>query len=289
MKHVFSTSAEVAHLWAHQTQDNARCRNASFDGFKYYSYSTVIAEIRRNDRGEELVLLCVSNYSSTTTTHKYEVRRAVSHMNLIEVNHVRAILSDHDNNYRDFLARYQSLMDLASRARQRKDMYLRDAASIVADMDSYAKFFSLEWALPTSLENATELKANYAAEQDRLDRERRAKREADQAENLALWLAGGDNRNFDALKLRIKNDEIQTSHGANIPLDHALKIWLVIHRAHILGRPFVPSPERAIHLGHYRFNSFENDVLTVGCHRIPYTEIERMAQQLGLMEEVCTS
>lgn len=289
MKHVFNTSAEVAHLWAHQTQDNARCRNASFDGFKYYSYSTVIAEIRRNDRGEELVLLCVRNYSSTTTTHKYEVRRAVNHMNLIEVNHVRAILSDHDINYRDFLDRYESLMDLASRARQRKDMYLRDAASIVADMDSYAKFFSLEWALPTSLENATELKANYAAEQDRLDRERRAKREADQAENLALWLAGGDSRSFDALKLRIKDGEIQTSHGANIPIDHALKVWPAIHRAHILGRTFVPSQERAIHLGHYRFNSFENDVLIVGCHRIPYTEIERMAQQLGLLEEVCTS
>lgn len=284
MKHVFNTSAEVAHLWAHQSQDNARCRNASFDGFRYYSYSTVIARIQHNNRGEELMLLCVDNYSHTTSKHKYEVRRAVSHKKIIEVQDVNAILSGHDINYKDFLNRYQSLMDLASRARKRKDMYLSAAAGIVTDMDSYAKFFDIEWALPTSLENATELKADYAAEQVRLDRERRAKREADQAENLALWLAGGDNRSFSVLKLRIKDGEIQTSHGANIPVEHALKVWPVLYRAHTLGKPFVPRQEHAIHLGHYRFNSFENDVLTVGCHRIPYTEIERMAIQLKLVE-----
>ena len=291
MKHVFNTSVEVAHLWAHQTQDDARCRNASFNGFKYYSYSTVIAEIRRNNRGEELVLLCVDNYSRTTAKHKYEVRRAVSHKKIIAVQVVGAILSDHDINYRAFLRRYEDLTDLASRARQRKAEYLGKAASIAKDMGEYAAFFDLVWNVPSPDENisATQLLAEYEVWRQQEDEKRRAKREAEQAENLALWLVGGDNRSFDALKLRIKGDEIQTSHGANIPIDHALKVWPVIYRAHTSGKPFVPSQKRTIHLGHYRFNSFRNDVLTVGCHRIPYTEIERMAQQLGLLEETCTS
>ena len=286
MKHVSNTSAEVAHLWANQVQYDARCRNATFNGFKFYSYSTVIAEIRRNDRGEELVLLCVGNYSNTTSKHKYEVRRAVSHKKIIEVQEVNAILSGHDVNYRAFLRRHEDLTDLASRARQRKAEYLGKAASITKDMAEYAAFFDLVWTVPSPDENisATQLLAEYEVWRLQEDEKRHAKREADQAENLALWLAGGDNRSFSALKLRIKDGEIQTSHGANIPIEHALKVWPVLYRAHTLGKPFVPRQEHAIHLGHYRFNSFENDVLTVGCHRIPYTEIERMAIQLKLVE-----
>lgn len=290
MKRVFSSAADVAHLWANQTQDDARCRNASFDGPKFYSYSTVIAEIRRNDAGEELVLLCTANYSSTTSGHKYDVRRAANHKTIIEVSNVRAVLTDHDINYRDFLDRYATEMDLASRARQRKDMYLSNAASIVTDMAAYAKFFGFSWVLPSSLENAAKLKADYAAEQNRLDQERRAKQIAEQAEQLQLWLEGGPrNRYFADMRLRIKDDSIQTTQGADIPIDHAIKIWPILYKAHQSGKAVIPSQERTIHLGHYRFNSFENDVLTVGCHRIPYGEIERMAAQLGLLEEACTS
>lgn len=287
MRHVFPTSAEVAHIWASQSQDDARCRNASFSGFKYYSYSTVIAEIRRNEMGQELVLLCTDNYSSTTCKHKYEVRRAVSHMRVIEVAEVQAILSDHEVNYRAFLRTHEDLIDLASRARQRKNEYLGKAASIVRDMTEYAAFFGLTWNVPAPEDNisSTQLLADYEAWRTQQDLERRTKRIAEQAENMALWLAGGDNRyGFDDFRLRIKDDEIQTSHGANIPVDHAVKIWPLLHKAHKSGKPFTPSIERTIHLGQYRLNGFADDVLTVGCHRIPYSEVERMAEQLGLLE-----
>jgi acyl-coenzyme A synthetase/AMP-(fatty) acid ligase len=40
--------------------------------------------------------------------------------------------------------------------------------------------------------------------------------------------------------------------------------------------------DRLIRLGHYTVQGFADDVLTVGCHQIPYFEIERIAAQLGL-------
>lgn len=285
MKRVFNTSPEVAHLWAHQVQDDARCRNASFKGFKFYSYSTVIAEIRRNDMGRELVLISDYNYSSTTNKHIGDVFRAASHMKIIRVAEPTAILSDHDINYRAFLQRHADITDLASRARQRKGQYLSQANNIIQDMTDYAEFFGFEWAIPSADESATELLAAYEERREQEDQKRRAKRAAEEAEGMAKWLAGEDTRfTFHEMKLRIKGDEIQTSYGANIPVEHAIKVWPLLEKAHKTGKPLLPSPERSIHLGHYRLNSFQNDELTVGCHRIPYSELARMAEQLNLTE-----
>lgn len=285
MKRVFNTSAEVAHLWAHQVQDDARCRNASFEGFKFYSHSTVIAQIRRNDMGRELVLISDYNYSATTTKHKGDVFRTASHMKIISVAEPTAILSDHDVNYRAFLRRHEDITDLASRARQRKGQYLSQANNIAKDMADYAEFFSLEWNIPNKDKSAIELLAAYEVWREQEDQKRRVKRAAEEAEGMAKWLAGEDTRfTFHEMRLRIKGDEIQTSYGATIPIEHAVKVWPLLHRAHNSGKPLLPSPERSIHLGHYKLNSFENDVLTVGCHRIPYSELARMAEQLNLTE-----
>lgn len=292
MKRVFNTASEVSHLWANQVQDNARCRNARFDGTKFYSYSTVIADIHTNVRGDELVLICNDNYSMTTSKHKRYVAQAANHKDVLYVDLVSPDERGHDSNYCGFMERHAKLIDQASRARENKGYHLQQANSLLRSMTDYAQFFDIVWAMPAEVEGVDEiiaaatikLKAKIA-NQDARNEVLSAKRAVLEIEQLEIWLAGGITQTrFARLALRIKNDEIQTSHGANIPLDHALKVWPVIYRAHILGRPFIPSQERAIHLGHYRFNSFQDDVLTVGCHRIPYSEIERMASQLGLLE-----
>ena len=76
MRHVY-TSREVAHLWAHQSQDSARnaSNSISFDGVRFYSYSTAIACII-----DGVVYVSSDNMSVTTSKHIGYALRATRHM-----------------------------------------------------------------------------------------------------------------------------------------------------------------------------------------------------------------
>lgn len=76
----FVSSHEIARLWAHQSQPEARCPSAmSFRGKDFYSYATIIASIATNPKGEKAFLLNDWKYSITTTRHQSDVRRAIPH------------------------------------------------------------------------------------------------------------------------------------------------------------------------------------------------------------------
>jgi hypothetical protein len=71
--------------------------------------------------------------------------------------------------------------------------------------------------------------------------------------------------------LRIVGDEIETSRGAFVPVRHAIRAW------EHLKRHELPTDR----IGEYHADSFQGDVLAIGCHRIAFAEIERIARQLG--------
>ncbi len=81
MKHVFETS-QVAHIWAHQSQNEGRNagNNFYFKGQTIYSYGShfPIATIVGHD-----VLLTMRTYSNTTSGHVWNVKGAISHKNII--------------------------------------------------------------------------------------------------------------------------------------------------------------------------------------------------------------
>lgn len=81
--------------------------------------------------------------------------------------------------------------------------------------------------------------------------------------------------------LRIKNGMVETSKGISIDISEASRLWPIIKRMKITGnyhRDLVN--DSGSH--QWVINSFENDILTVGCHSICYSEIEQIAIQLGL-------
>jgi hypothetical protein len=87
-----------------------------------------------------------------------------------------------------------------------------------------------------------------------------------------------------ACMLRVNGDQIETSQGARIPLDHAPRIWRLVQACREVGRPYARPEQRSFseHAGTYAIDSIsaEGD-LKVGCHNIPYAELERMARTLG--------
>ena len=133
-----------------------------------------------------------------------------------------------------------------------------------------------------NIDDLQELAIKADKEAKALEKVRKAERIKQQAEALENWRSGQDVRNnFELTALRIKDDEIQTTRGARIPLDHAIKFWGLIKSWHDKGVSYVKD-HHSIHLGNYSVNRFENDVLTVGCHSIPYSEIQIIANQLKL-------
>lgn len=80
MRYVFPT-AEIPHLWAHQTQSDARNPqgNLFFEGRTIYSYrrSWPLARIYQKKDGTRLVLGNADRCSVTTTGHASKVRRAI--------------------------------------------------------------------------------------------------------------------------------------------------------------------------------------------------------------------
>lgn len=79
--------------------------------------------------------------------------------------------------------------------------------------------------------------------------------------------------------LRIKNGEIETSKGIKIELTESERLWRLIKVFHNGGQ-FQHDLALDVTGHRWAFNRYENDILTVGCHRIAYSEMESIAKQL---------
>lgn len=80
--------------------------------------------------------------------------------------------------------------------------------------------------------------------------------------------------------LRIKNNEIETSKGIKITQTEAERLWRLIKVFHDGGQ-FKHDLVLDVTGQRWAFNRYENDILTAGCHRIAYSEMEGVARQLG--------
>ena len=80
--------------------------------------------------------------------------------------------------------------------------------------------------------------------------------------------------------LRIKNGKIETSKGIKVELTEAERLWRLIKVFHNGGQ-FQHDLALDVTGHRWAFNRYENDILTAGCHRIAYNEMESIAKQLG--------
>lgn len=288
MRTKYSSNLELSHIWANdpdpsigKSANSMSCQNG-----KLYSYATCIAEIIGNT-----VIFNDASYSNTTSKHQSLARSAARHYKALYIEIPQRGLDSLSMNQRDFneiIVEYNErkaseYLVKASNARksETETVYLGTAHNIFSSLVEYAKLLGLEYDAP-DLESLKESATKAYEQAKALEKIRRAERIKAQAEALENWRAGLDVRNFfEVTALRIKEDQIETTKGARIPVDHAIKFWGLIKSWHEKGVSYVKD-HHSIHLGNYSVNRFENDVLTVGCHSIPYSEIESIAHQLRL-------
>lgn len=80
--------------------------------------------------------------------------------------------------------------------------------------------------------------------------------------------------------IRIKGNIIETSKQIKIGIAEARKLWRAVSAMH-RGAEFRHGLVEDVTGRQWSLNRYENDLLTAGCHRIAYNEMERIAKQLG--------
>lgn len=126
-----------------------------------------------------------------------------------------------------------------------------------------------------------------AAEKER----RRIEAERLEAERRQAWLDGQGTGHFSdpdgGALLRIEGDgdsaELVTSHGARVPLAHAIKAFRFVKLIREKGGHWQRNG-RTVRVGHYQIDSIDPAGFNAGCHRINWPEIERVAKLAGVFD-----
>lgn len=101
-------------------------------------------------------------------------------------------------------------------------------------------------------------------------------------ELLSHWINIPSQYDYNAI-LRIKNKKIETSMGITVRIDEAKRLWALVERFHANATNFHHDLVHDANNHNWSINSYKNDILTAGCHRIAYPEMEGIARQLGLI------
>lgn len=296
MKTVFSSHNEVAHIWATQSQAQGRASRVFFEGQIIYSYGYHFPVARFAPEYGDIVLFTSRGYSSSTGKHKSLIRAAIPSTYQV------IYCDDPTRSELHNLEKWRAAVEW-----MRRDFGLKKhkisrgnlAVEIFKTCESAAiychalKIDAPEWINESDdemiareyvyeLAKAREIKKAAA----RAEYEKQMALEA--GERMALWISGENvyqgGFQFLPTALRIKAESIQTSRGASIPVSDALKIWPLLLRAKNSGR-MIEAGLHSINLGPYRFNSFNGQTLIVGCHQIEWDQLEKMADQLNLLEK----
>lgn len=276
---------------------------------------------KRLGKNPGVVLKTSRSYSNTTAKHLNYVSRAINHcITIYADNPVPTSNTDHEDNIARMIRGIQALAE--QQAKAVKASYTGSINSAIDNLDKYVTLFALRknkqlrtmlgyyndplaWAkiagvdlVKAEAKNAKRL-ANIAAEESAKEFARVKRLE--QIKHLTPlavkhWRQGGGINDRLPVPdvseqwfyvssviyelptmLRLKGNEIETSRQARISVETAKRIW-----------PSLQAKQNPGDVEGYRGVGFNHAVeFVIGCHRIPYCELELMAIELGLVETPC--
>lgn len=318
MKTVMSNDM-VAHVWAHQTQDYARTSNGNcrFEGPVLYSYATPIANI------VDGVALVSSNRYSPTTGGKhmpgYSVLDGVRSWFTVpfigawggratQVDYRYSWPERHAANLAWMLERYTGIVATFKRQRSFWFANAQDVATYLEDNYAkearrYADVFGLPAPVLNTIADGDSIwqaklardtpEAIAKREREAAKRaERKAAKDAEAARIAGLaWIEGGSRRPYGGpVLLRVFTSgrdgakHLETSLGATVPLDHAIKVFRFVKLCREQGREWHRNGH-TLRVGHFQVDHVAaNGDFEAGCHSIKWPEVERLAGLLGLLD-----
>ena len=274
MKKVLSPS-EVAHVFANQTQSEARTQTKNFYFYNQniYSYGHHFCIARFVDN--ETLLFTERGYSNTTAKHINLVRHATSHIKKIYCDNPT---NTHGDNFNAWLSQAETNIEKLKNARKPEN-YILELQRIKDKAEKYAQYFGI--STPLTLENALsitekaevleylESKAEAIAKETK---QRQTELKKEHAKNLKKWKAfeiGSlyQRNGFDYL--RKDSEFFQTSQGVKIPLAIGLRFYNnIVNKTIKVGDKFLD----------YTINEVNDKLIKIGCHTITLKEINTIVQ-----------
>lgn len=300
---------QVAHYWANKVQDEGRSKNVFFEGDRIYSYGRHFC-MGRHLPGDT-VALSTQTYSSSTSRQQSKVRAAVRHLRVVYCYDPDA--SAASNQQQTILAiEGKNIAAAAPRIRQATRETLKaDAVGLAVQFNEYLRAlpadergnvqpFKIDGELLDTIERQRQARNVQEAERRRLDEEAR---KAALADAVAAWRRGEYVRhNLNGLPVMLRlvrgkgthagglmregsADFIETSHGAEVNVKSVAYLWHAVQQARAgnvqLNAENLPSVAKRLGVYELRFIRADGSIV-VGCHDIPYVELERMAVELGM-------
>lgn len=284
MKKVFSTHAQLAHVWANQLQDEGRAANMFFYGPVIYSYGHhyEIARFIEAPNGEKVCFINSNGYSNSTAKHTNHVSRAIpQNVQRFHVPFVREGGFYYRNNesisveklggvIAAMLVECKNSIHDQLKARSQYH-YFSNAARTYSDIEKICVLFDIE--LPNKPENWAEAEAkakHLEATTEQRQRIAEQKRAEKNAELLAKWL------NYEyhgqiyevPVHLRISKDGtmIETTQGAKVENAAALRLLAKLRKGEDVKGETING-----------FTVIENnlDHVKIGCHTISWPVIDQ--------------
>lgn len=299
---------EIPHLWAHQTQQAARNQggNFYFDGPTIYSYGShfpIATHITH--KGKAAILVTTRSYSVTTSKQIHLVRSSIPDdvpkfyvYNI--ATHITPV-ANLDNQlvyFKSTVVDARKALSEAKNKPQRAKAY-RSLQYTIYKANAFCKFFgsSVRYKLPVNHAELEQLASVYEesiqARRDKKDETARIQRERRAAEFAAKmpelvdrWRKGeyiSESYQFPTI-LRIKEDIVETSKGANFPLEHARRVLPIVKRLLARGEAYQRNGH-TIHLGHYPLDEITPaGTVYAGCHAVSKGEVERLIREVELLD-----
>lgn len=293
---------EIPHNWWHANERGAgkKSSNIFYDlsdngESVIYSYGRhfPIAIRMKDVNGNDIVLFNDDGYSVSTNRHKSYVRQAIPrHVKVFEVPNLSPFQSFEGVASKLLELREHQLKASITEKRvqaKTRQRCIDEANRILA---SYLEFCELTGITPKDLkafgiEDLDTLRADAKAQAEEAERQRKLREKAREKalkKEIAEWVAG-ERQHLSGtvgVKLRVSKDgtEIETSHGARIPVEDALKVVPLLK--HVKEVPNRKIRREGLKLGQYSFTVLTREELVVGCHHIPVSELDRIAKQLGV-------
>jgi len=309
------TNVMIAHLWANQSQPEARNRHGSFffEGDTAYSYRKSWPLARITGKTVEghptrLIVLFNSNRCSVTTgAHAGLAHRALYQHNILEIS-VPFISSyefdAHPRNLKYLSNQVEFFIGKTRQARQHAESYLRATHGYAREFGIYKAAFLPEYpgtvSIPEDLAGIVAVKTEKnRIKQEQADERRRGREKAHIAAaltHLDAWRAGVIplphayllpvflrklDRGRGAPEGLRSDLVVQTSRGAEIPLDHARRVWNAVREVVSTGIEYQRNGH-TLHAGAFTVDHIEADgTLHAGCHTIKLDEMQRFAEEEG--------
>jgi hypothetical protein len=298
-----TSNSQVAHIWFAQSKDHAKGSNFYFEDKVIYSYGPhfPIARHVSNATGKRAILFTTDSRGNATAKHLNYTRRAIaSDMPVFRVPNVMCFThggTSNDgpivDNYKSYDARIAETMRKLAKARTYKQLYMEDAVRLAEEGNAYAEFCGLpdRYFVPTFSPESMAQLAMEARERAAKDKARREERERARAVIEATardeWRLGGNVRYFDnPVMLRLSRDgkTVETSRRAEVPAAHAARAFRFVKFCRETKTEW-SSNGHTVRVGHFQIDHIDTQGnIRAGCHVIQWSEIERCARLLGIVD-----